>query len=93
MCGLNQDSGLGKVIDKSTGFIHKYSLGGMAAQEIKKAVHGKEFVENGGYGASMYNNYQSEDKAKKSKVLDSAPAFGTPEYAKWYDANKQTLLG
>lgn len=94
MCGLSQDSGLGKLIDKSTGFIHKYTIGGQVAQGIKKAVHGSDFVdEQGGYMGMLYDNYDGPQSKKRKDVMSSAPAFGTPEYAKWYDANKQTLLG
>ena len=94
MCSLNQDSGLGKWIDKSTGFIHKYTLGGQVAQGIKKAVHGKEFVdEQGGYMGMLYEDYDGPKAKQRKEAMAAAPAFGTPEYAKWYDANKQTLLG
>lgn len=93
MCNLNQDSGLGKWIDKSTSFIHKNTVGGRVAQEIKKQVHGEEFVENGGYMASLYSNYQGEKQKKRADIMAQAPAFGTPEYAKWYEQNQKTLLG
>lgn len=93
MCGLSQDSGLGKVWDKTSNFIHTKTLGGMFADKAKRAVMGDEFADNGGLQSSFYTDYKSDEQKKKAKLSATAPAFGTPEYAQWYDANQKTLLG
>lgn len=70
MCGLSQDSGLGKVLSKTT-------VSGRFTPQV--------------YGMDSQKDF--EKKKDRKDLMATAPAFGTPEYAKWYDANQKTLLG
>ena len=92
MCGLSQNSGLGKVLDKAHTAVNKVSPGAKLMDKTKRAVHGDEFVDQGGYRSMFYKDYQSKDEKKREGLLASAPKFGTPEYAEWYKNNKQSLL-
>lgn len=95
MCNLNQDSGVGKALNKAHQNVNKVSLGAKFADKGKRKIHGDEYVDAGGHRAMLYKDGEIKSKEQQTydEVMAGAPtvATNTPEYADWYRRNKTIL--
>jgi len=92
MCILNQNSGFGKILQKTNALVDK-TPGGKIAKSIHEKVYGKDFTENGGYEGMLYKDYTGPKEQARLDLMKQAPNQKSEEYAQWYATNRKTLLG